>query len=361
MLTWITTRLGILDRLRAAWKDDIRRQSDPLRGDLTHLVAAVKSLEANVTHSMETLNARVSEMVERQAVAEHRAELLRHIVLRNEKHHDRIARLPVLLNSSRILAHVRAAIDRAPLEHEPFPHAVVEDLLPADLYEEVVRAIPPKVFFGGEPRKQNLRLPVDEAPALTCRVWGFVEEVIARDAIVPAVIDKFRQPLRAHYATIFGPALCDRAEAMPQAPSGGRIMLRRAGYRLAPHRDPKRSMVTCLMYLATKTDQEQYGTEIYRVSGDRESSYMQTYYPEQHGARCELVKVVPFRANSMLVFVNSGGAHGARIPDDAPPELERYSYQFYVGPGLDELASLIGDLPPDRQAMWRERKQAAER
>ena len=60
MLNWITTRLGVLDRLRAAWKDDIRRQSDPLRGDLTHLVAAVKSLEANLTHSMETLNARVN-------------------------------------------------------------------------------------------------------------------------------------------------------------------------------------------------------------------------------------------------------------------------------------------------------------
>ena len=48
MLNWITTRA--VDRLRAAWKDDIRRQNDPLRGDLTHLVEAVKSLEANVTH-----------------------------------------------------------------------------------------------------------------------------------------------------------------------------------------------------------------------------------------------------------------------------------------------------------------------
>ena len=186
-------------------------------------------LEANRAHSIEILQARLTEMVERQAALEHRADLLRHIVLRNEKHHDRLAGLPALLNPSRVLAHVRAAIERAPLEHDPFPHAVVEDLLPADLYNEVVRAIPPKVFFSGEPQKQNLRLPVDEAPALTCRVWGFVEDVIARDAIVPAVIDKFRQPLRSHYATIFGPASCDRAEAMPQAPSGGRIMLRRAG------------------------------------------------------------------------------------------------------------------------------------
>jgi uncharacterized coiled-coil protein SlyX len=64
------------------WKDDIRRQSDPLRGDLTHLVEAVKSLEANVTHSMETLHARLNEMVERQAAVEQPRELLRHIVLR---------------------------------------------------------------------------------------------------------------------------------------------------------------------------------------------------------------------------------------------------------------------------------------
>jgi hypothetical protein len=32
-----------------------------------------------------------------------------------------------------------------------------------------------------------------------------------------------------------------------------------------------------------------------------------------------------------------------------------------VGPGLDDLAALIADLQPDRQAMWRERKQDAER
>ena len=360
-LLWITSRFGILDRLRAAWKQDVRQRTDPLRSDLTHLVETVHRQEADRAQSIDALQARIAEMVERQAALEHRAELLRHIVLRNEKHHDRLAGLQELLDPSRVIAHVREAIERAPIEHDPFPHAVVEDLLPADLYNEVVRAIPPKVFFSGDPQKLNLRLPVDEAPALTCRVWGFVEDVIARTAIVPAVIDKFKEPLRSHYATVFGPEMCDRAEALPQAPSGGRIMLRRAGYHLAPHRDPKRSMVTCLMYLASRTDQGQYGTQIYRVDGDREAAYMQTYYPEQHGARCELVKTVPFRANSMLVFVNSGGAHGARIPDDAPAELERYSYQFYVAPGLDELAALIADLPPDRQAMWRDRKHHAER
>src|SRR6185503_19791736 len=115
-LHWITTRFGILDRLRAAWKQDVRRKTDPLRSDLTHLVETVNRLEASLTHSMEALHGSVKEMMERQAALEHRADLLRHIVLRNEKHHDRLARLPALLDQSRVLAHVRAAIERAPLE-----------------------------------------------------------------------------------------------------------------------------------------------------------------------------------------------------------------------------------------------------
>ena len=57
--------------------------------------------------------------------------------------------------------------------------------------------------------------------------------------------------------------------------------------------------------------------------------------------------------NTMLVFLNSGGAHGAAIPDDAPADLERYTYQFYLGPSPEALEALVRDLPPERQAMWR--------
>jgi hypothetical protein len=359
MFNWINARLGILEKLRAAWKQDIRRQTDPLRGDLQELVQSVDALQQRVTQSLDAIQSAVKDVNERLERTERRAVQLRQIVLWNEKHHRRLAELPLVLEPSRVIPHVRAAIERARLESDPFPHTVVEGLFPSDVYDEIIHAIPPSTFFSGDHQKQNLRLPIDDGPALTCRVWNFVEDVVVRDGIVPAVVDKFRAALHAHYATVFGPTMCDRAEAMPQAASGGRIMLRRAGYYLAPHRDPKRSMVTCLLYLARSIDKTQYGTEIYRVSGDREASYMQTFYPEQHGSRCELVKVVPYRPNSMLVFVNASGAHGARIPDDAPPDLERHSYQFYVGPSADMLSALIADLPADRQAMWHDRKQDA--
>jgi hypothetical protein len=137
-------------------------------------------------------------------------------------------------------------------------------------------------------------------------------------------------------------------------------MLRRPGYHLDPHRDPKRSMLTCLMYLAREGDSEGYGTQIFRVHGDAEADYKQTYYPEQAGGRCELVKVVPYRPNSMLVFLNSRGAHGADIAADAPSELERFTYQFYVAPLNEALSALIRSLPPTHRVKWRNKNAAQE-
>ena len=135
-------------------------------------------------------------------------------------------------------------------------------------------------------------------------------------------------------------------------------MLRRPGYHLGPHRDPKRAMLTCLLYLAREGDSEAHGTQIFRVRDDSEASYKQTYYPGAEGRECELVKVVPFKPNTMLVSLNSTGAHGATIPADAPSDLERYTYQFYVAPLNEALAALIKSLPSPKRAMWSNRPQA---
>lgn len=302
------------------------------------------------------LDARLGQLAEQSARAEQTAKQVKYTLRLNETHAGEIARLDALLDESRISEHVRKAIAAAPLHTEPFPHAVIERLLPVDVYKVLLKAIPPPAFFGDrDPIKQNLRTPMEFGPELSVRVLGFLEEVIARRAIRPAVLDKFHDHLERHYDTIFGRPFRERAARLPQSVSGGRVMLRRPGYHLSAHRDPKRAMVTCLLYFARSSDSETYGTHIYRVHDDRETGYTHTYYPEQDGRTCELVKTVPYRPNTMLVFVNSGGAHGATIPADAPADVERYAYQFYLGPESGELEALIHDLPPERQAMWRDK------
>jgi hypothetical protein len=333
--------------LAALVQETLRRE---MRDAMKALTEDVKSVERQVSQ----LDTRLKDLAEQSVRAEQVAMQVKYTLRLNESHAEELSRLDTLLDEERVTAHVRKAIAAAPLHTDPFPHVVVERLFPVDLYKVLLKSIPPAVFFSDRDLlKQNLRTPMEFGPELSVRAMAFLEEVVARRAIRPAILEKFHEHLQHHYDTIFGPEFRERASQLPQAVSGGRVMLRRPGYHLSAHRDPKRAMVTCLLYLARSSDSETYGTHIYRVRGDGEAGYTRTYYPEQDGRTCELVKMVPYRPNTMLAFVNSGGAHGATIPKDAPPDLERFAYQFYLGPEGDALEELIHDLPPERQAMWR--------
>lgn len=353
-------RLGLASRLRAAWMHDVKQELKPLRdevrGELGREVARLAGEVERMRRRLAEISEALASTTERQQRTERQLARSEAIARLNEKQRDVIERLPQLLDESRMQAHISAAIAAATIHEEPFPFMVVEDVMPPDVYRLLLRAIPPVEFFGdADPIKQNLRIPFDRGPRLAMEVWRFVDESVAHRTIVPAVMARFSAELSRHYQALFGPALAERAAQLPQSPSGGRLMLRRPGYRLAPHRDPKRTMLTCLLYLARPGDDEAHGTELYRVDDERESSYTQTYYPEEEGCRCELVRTVPYRPNSMLVFINGRGAHGARIPDDAPAQLERFAYQFYVGPGGDQLSALIADLAPDKRELWQDK------
>ena len=343
MFVTILRRSGLLSRLRALWKTDVDAACKPLRKDLRQLASRIEQLEHELAET--TVRAHRAERIASQ---------LKLTAALNDRQRALVAQLPRLLDEQRITRHIRRAIASAPLLTDPYEHAVVERLLPEDVYQLLLDAIPPVPFFHDrDPIKRDIRFPMDFGPTLTAMVWGFFDDVIARRAIRTAVLEAFHEPLQRHFDAMFGTAFRLRANAMPQSVSGGRLMLRSPGYHLDPHRDPKHTMLTCLLYLARPGDSETYGTQIFRVAGDADASYKQTYYPQQEGHSCELVKVVPFRPNSMLVFLNSRGAHGATIPADAPPDLQRYSYQFYVAPEREALSSLIKALPADRRAMWR--------
>lgn len=318
-----------------------------LRRDVRKLAQQVDQLQATLA----AMSASVGE-VERTAAQ------TRLILRLNNGQREYLEKLPGVLDATSVSAAIHDAVALAPLHEDPYPHAVVEGLLPQRVYRAVLRGIPPPAFFSArDPIKQNLRIPIDFGPAYAEQLWQFVHDTVATDAIRNAVIEKFREPLRRHYEELFGPEFAGRAEQLPQAISGGRLMLRRPGYFLAPHRDPKRSMLTCLLYLAKPGDSEEYGTGLYRVSGDTESSFMETFYPGEHGLGTELVKTVPNRPNSMLVFLNGRGAHGAGIPESAPADLERYAFQFYIGPEASALDELVAELPAERRTMWARKKQ----
>jgi hypothetical protein len=254
------------------------------------------------------------------------------------------------LDADLIGRHVRAAIAAAPLHMDPFPHIVVEKWLPRDVYATIVRAIPPAVFFADrEVSRQRMIVPFPVAPAYSQHVWRFVASDIVGGVVGPALTEKFGAVM-SDYVRSFCPAMPPDTDLALHT-SDGRIMLRRPGYVIAPHRDPKWGFVTGLMYLARSGDSETYGTQLYRVKDDEEAPTGTPLYFDP--TRCELVRSVPFRANTLLVFLNSVGAHGASIPAEAlPAALERYVYQFRLGPDAQTISKLLACMTPDRRALW---------
>lgn len=109
--------------------------------------------------------------------------------------------------------------------------------------------------------------------------------------------------------------------------------------------------ITCILYLARRQDSEAWGTQLYTVDSDEEARGAAPHWVDP--ARCRHVGDVAFRANRMLILLNSVGAHGAHIPADAQPEnLERYIYQFRIAPTVESMSMLKSTLPEERRPFW---------
>ena len=322
--------------------DPVVRPADDSVARLAESVAHVQEQCTEILGQMKALNDRVSQLTERESE-------LRTLLERDADLDPHMDTLLKVLTKRNTAGEVAAAIERATLKLEPFPYAVVDDLLPAGLYRCVLKGIPPRELFTSKaPGKEHLSVPFTLAPAYCRRVWRFLGDVVVPQIIAPHILKKFRAPIDEWIACNW-PDL--PPDSLPLHGSGGRIMLRRRGYRIMPHRDPKWGFITCIFYLARPEDSENWGTQFFAVDEDQEAKNAAPYWIDPE--RCRLVEDVAFRPNRLLVFLNSTGAHGAHIPEDAqPPTLERYIYQFRIGPPTKTITMLKSLLPEEQQPLW---------
>jgi len=201
-------------------------------------------------------------------------------------------------------------------------------------------------------------------PPFSKAIWSSLSQDIVAGVLGPALAERFRPFARDYLRVSVGEEFVDEALGLLLEARGLRLMLRRPGWNLPPHLDPRDQFMTILLYLARPGDPEQYGTQLFRVNRENfVASWANTYYPEAEGLRCELATTVPFRSNLCLSFLNlGGGAHGAALPADAQPaDLKRYAFQFYMGPERQGLERLVARLSPDRQVAWTRRVKKKDR
>ena len=278
---------------------------------------------------------------------------------------DRLRTVADVWDARAIEAHVREAVAAAAVITDPFPHLVIEPLLPLDVFRVLLDAVPPDDFFEGENNLDLKGIGLDKSivPQFSQVIWSSVRFDIIGRALGPALAARFRPFAREFLRISLGEEFVEEALSLPLYPHGLRLMLRRPGWGLPPHLDPKDQFINTLLYLAQPGEPESYGTQLFRVHQENfVSGWANTYYPEEDGLRCELAKTLPYRGNVCLAFLNlGGGAHGAALPNDAPPDMRRMVCQFYIGPDREELGALVDRLPADRQVAWKKRVEPKER
>jgi hypothetical protein len=356
-----------LTRVRDDLRDlhrSIERLDQSRQSDAERLQQAVGALTTQLQETTRELR-QVSDGL---AALRLRESQLRAVALREAELEEHEGELAGVLGRPHLADHIAASIERATLHVDPFPYAVVDNVLPDALYDAVIAGIPPVELFADKPvNKQQLKVPFALAPAYGRRVWRFLAEVVVPEMITPRVVEKFRAPLndwiRQNWPMLGDDPLAGIARLHS---TDGRILLRTRGYRIPPHRDPKWGFLTCILYLARAGDDEAWGTQIYTVDPAGRSGAPIARQTAAAGAQprgsapdwidaseCTLVDDVLFRRNRALIFLNSVGAHGACIPADAEPaDLERYIYQFRIGPTGAAIRTMTDALPEDRRPFW---------
>lgn len=334
-------RLGLFKYLRDSWRNDVAEQRDRLNA----LQRTVDSLQRSVEDAQKSLPHDVERLRQRLRAVEYEARRLRTVIAIDQAQRDRWDQLESTLDAAEIQSTITRALSAAVFDVSPMPHVVLRNFWPAATYAALLEAIPPDEFFPDkDPIKQNVKIhQLDAAPTWTRRALEYLEDTIIRTILTPALVSQMQPYLETVYRDEYGPSLGPLVAALPHGPTAGRLMLRRPGYKLEPHLDPRRVAITCLIYLARPGDDTAYGTQLFAVDRPLVVNRSNTFYPRENGYECRPVKAVPFEPNTALVFLNRGGAHAAEIPPDAPPDTKRFCYQFYVGPEPAAIEALVVD------------------
>jgi hypothetical protein len=339
-------RVQMFERIAAALRlvrpreiAQTRHSLDQLTRDVRALSDSIRDLDRLLREQQASLSAIDLRESQLRAVAERDAEL-----------DDRLATLDRTLEAERIGRHVGKAIVRSSLNLDPFPYCVVDDLFPESFYNALIDGLPPYALFADRPpNKQQMTVPFGFAPEYGRRVWRFMSDVIVREYVAPAVLAKFREPLDAWMRESFPDQAATSVDTLVS--SDGRLLLRTRGYRIKPHRDPKWGFVTGILYLAKPGDSEQWGTDLYTVDADEEARGAAPYWIDE--TKCRQAASIGYRRNRLLLFLNSRGAHGAVIPEDAEPaDLKRFIYQFRLGPDGPQIRALEAALTPEKRVLW---------
>jgi hypothetical protein len=207
----------------------------------------------------------------------------------------------------RVLHHVQERIASAQLELDPFPYVVVDDVFPADYYQQMLAQFPSpehmrplhetgRVGRGAyEERHAVLFEDHDFArlPGETATFWRSLAHWMYSDPFANSFVSRFAEALLPRMDRIV------EAEGKITVKGDALLVQDHTRYAIGPHTDAPHRLVTFLFYLPSNDSMRELGTSIYRPKDPAFTCWGGPHHPFD---LFEKVRTVEYLPNRLLAF-----------------------------------------------------------
>jgi hypothetical protein len=249
--------------------------------------------------------------------------------------------------------HIEQKLEQATLEHSPFPHIIIENFFPEDVYAKIMGFNLFKFNTGVEWLKKieksspGMRGPYharkqinfgkDEEFAANSEAlafWDNIQQCFLQGDWFPRVIFK---TYKEYFQLRFGDIVHD--EDFFQLFSREFFLQRHEpGYYIGPHTDLPARVFTCIFSFAESAGFEEYGTLLMQHRDRFTQCWgLDHYTPENFVTH----KVAPYKPNNFLLFFKTRYSFHAvkEIPATIPNQRYGMQFQYY-----EPMGGLFKDL-----------------
>ena len=223
-------------------------------------------------------------------------------------------------------------ITAAPIERDPFPHCIIDNIFPDEFYTSLLEHWPSPDLFGSQANTGRVtsgaykqRMVFEFAPEQLARLddarrefWRQVLHMLLDFRLNRSILDKFHDDI----ATRFIPQ-----EIPTEAIGDSCLVSDRIGYTIGPHTDAPSRLVSLLFYLPTDSRLKHRGTSLYRPIVANFRSDDGRHHPFHLFQRVRTVDFVP---NRLLMFPKTDRSfHGVERIEELGTNRRLLSYNIH--------------------------------
>lgn len=165
-----------------------------------------------------------------------------------------------------LVDHAVSSIESADCFSEPFPHIFFKSFFPHEFYTQMVKSFPREGYRSIARNGTRLELPlydghIDEIDGALRGIWRAVSEALTSRELEGAIRRQLYTGLemRARGDGVAGPD----ALSMVARPV---LYMDKDGYKINPHPDTRKKVVTMQLYCPADDSQRELGTTLYQAS-----------------------------------------------------------------------------------------------